>query len=93
MIALLDKNFIYNTFEVDSFSLLEDAIQNMAPSMVDYYFSDFIHNVEEGIYLNKSQVESMIYIGDYSLYKDYNENIYLELYNTNQDDYETTSLW
>ncbi len=93
MIALIDKNFIYNIFGVDSFLLLEEAISNMAPSMVDYYLSDFVQNIQESIYLNKSQVENTIHIGDYSIYKDYNENIYLELYKNSMEEYETASFW
>ncbi len=93
MIALLDRSSIYSIFGVDSFCLLEEAIGKMAPSMVEYYLSDFYNNLSESIYLNKSQIENIIHIGDYSLYKDYNENIYLESYSKQNDDYETASFW
>lgn len=92
MTILLNKNSLYNTFGVDSFNSLEDAVNNMAPSMVEYYLSD-LSQYSEDTYLNKSQIEQSVYIGDYSLYKDYSDNIYLELDNQTTNTYETGSFW
>lgn len=92
MITLLNKTSLYNTFGVDNFSSIEGAIDSMAPSMVEYYLSD-LSQYSEDIYLNKSNIENSLYIGDYSLYIDYNDNIYLELDNNLIDTYETASLW
>lgn len=92
MTILLNKNSLYNTFGIEDFNCLEDAVNNMAPSMVEYYLSD-LSQYSEDTYLNKSQIESSVYIGDYSLYKDYSDNIYLELDNTNTNQYETASFW
>lgn len=92
MTILLNKNSLYNTFGVDSFNSLEDAVNTMAPSMVEYYLSD-LSQYSEDAYLNKSQIEQSVYVGDYSLYIDYSDNIYLELDTQNMNAYETGSFW
>lgn len=91
MIILLNKTSLYNTFGVKDFNELEDSINNMAPSMVDYYLSDLCSYNEES-YLNKRNIEKSILIDDYSIYYDYNEDIYLEM-NENIKEEETASLW
>ncbi|WP_122893034.1 hypothetical protein [Arcobacter peruensis] len=92
MITLLNKISLYNTFGVDNFNSIEGAINNMAPSMVEYYLSDLSQGAED-IYLNKREIENSLFIGDYSLYIDYNDNIYLELDNIENSSYETASFW
>lgn len=92
MTILLNKNSLYNTFGVDSFNSLEDAVNTMAPSMVEYYLSD-LSQYSEDAYLNKSQIEQSVYVGDYSLYIDYSDNVYLELDTQNMNAYETGSFW
>ena len=92
MITLLDKTSLYNTFGVNSFNSIEEAINKMAPSMVEYYLTD-LSEYSEDIYLNKRDIENSLYIGDYSLYIDYNDNIYLELDNIKDLTNETSSLW
>ncbi len=92
MTFLLNKSSLYNTFGVDNFNNLEDAVNNMAPSMVEYYLND-LREFSEDTYLNKSQIESSLFIGDYSLYIDYSDNIYLELDNDALQPYETGTFW
>ncbi len=92
MITLLDKLSLYNTFGVDNFNSIEEAVNTMAPSMVEYYLSD-LSQYSEDIYLNKRDVENSLNIGDYSLYIDYNKNIYLELDSNQISTYETASFW
>ena len=97
MIALLNKETLYNTFGVNDFNALGDSINNMAPSMVEYYLSDLcdysnINDTGNGFYLNKRNIENSIFIGEYSIYIDYNEDIFLEI-EISEDDYETASLW
>lgn len=97
MISLLKKDVLYNTFGVEDFSSLGHAINNMAPSMVEYYLSDLcdysnINDMENGFYLNKRNIENSINFGDYSIYIDYNEDIFLEI-EMSQEDYDTGSLW
>ncbi len=97
MITLLNKETLYNTFGVKDFNSLGDAINNMAPSMVEYYLSDLcdyssINDAGNGFYLNRRNIENSINISDYNIYIDYNEDIFLEL-EISEDDYETGSLW
>ena len=82
---------MYNIFGVQDFDLLEGAIDNMAPSLVEYYLSSFCDSTDE-LYFNKRDVEESISIGDYNLYIDYSKNIYLELISTSSDDF-TQALW
>jgi len=92
MITLVNKISLYNTFGVDNFNSIEEAINTMAPSMVEYYLSD-LSEYSEDIYLNKKDIENTLSLGDYNLYIDYNDNIYLELDNNQISVYETASFW
>ena len=89
MITQVNKDSLYNMFGVDNFNLLESALDNMAPSLVEYYLSSLTSNDDS--YFNKRDIEDSISIGDYNLYIDYSKNIYLELNNTIED--STQSFW
>ena len=89
MITQVNKDSLYNMFGVDNFNLLENALDNMAPSLVEYYLSSFVNNDDS--YFNKRDIEESISIGDYNLYIDYSKNIYLELNNIIED--STQSFW
>ena len=91
MITLLNKSSLYTTFGVDDFFQLENSISTMAPSMVEYYLSDLCDYNDES-YLNKRNIEKSIILDEYSLYFDYDENIYLEM-SDDQNESETGSLW
>lgn len=90
MITQINTDSLYNLFKVVSFDFLESAIDNMAPSMVEYYLSGFIENDE--LYFNKRDIENSISIGNYNLYIDYSKNVYLELTEDNEDT-DTQSFW
>lgn len=97
MITLLNKDSLFTTFGVEDFNSLGNSINNMAPSMVEYYLSDLcdysnINDCENGFYLNRRNIENSITIGEYSIYIDYNEDIFLEI-DTTEEEYETGSLW
>ena len=89
MITQVNKDSLYNIFGVGNFDLLESAIENMAPSLVEYYLSSLTSDDE--LYFNKRDIEESIFIGDYSLYIDYSKNIYLELNSTTEE--ITQSFW
>jgi hypothetical protein len=91
MILLLNKISLYSTFGVDDFDSLDEAINKMAPSMVEYYLSDLSNGVEN-IYLNKRNIQNSLNIGDFSIYLDYEDEIYLEI-DDEIEDLETSSLW
>ena len=89
MITQINSDSLFNLFRVVDFDLLESAIDNMAPSLVEYYLSGFMN--EDDCYFNKRDIEESISIGDYNLYIDYSKNIYLELNNIIED--STQSFW
>lgn len=89
MITQVDKDSLFNTFGVKNFKLLHSAIDNMAPSLVEYYLLSFTSDDE--LYFNKRDIEESISIGDYNLYIDYTKNIYLELNSTTEE--ITQSFW
>ena len=90
MITSVNKDSLYNIFGVQTFGLLEGAIDTMAPSLVEYYLANLSEYADEA-YFNKKDIEESVSIGDYNLYIDYNENIYLESISTN-DNY-TQGFW
>ena len=92
MIILLDKHNVYSTFSVNSFDQLELSINNISPSMVEYYLSDLCSIQDNEIHLNKSNIEKSLYLDNYSLHLDYSDNIYLEITQT-QDELESNTLW
>lgn len=93
MIVQLDKNSLFSIFAVESFELLENSLSSLAPSMVEYYLSDLGSSSMDNIYLNKRNIQQSINVGEYSLYLDYNSDIFLEI-NVNENcEYETGSLW
>ena len=92
MIIELDHHVLFSTFQVSSFAELEEGIQSLAPSMVEYHLDDLCLSETQSIYINKSNIQQTIYFDQYSLYLDYSDSIYLE-YTEKQDNYETESLW
>ncbi len=92
MVLILNKASLYSTFGVDDFISLDVVINNMAPSMVEYYLSD-LSNGNDDIYLNKKNIQNSISIGEYSLYLDYDDEVYIEIEDNANDEFETGSLW
>lgn len=91
MVLLLNKLSLYSIFGVNSFDSLDDAMNSMAPSMVEYYLSD-LSDGNENIYLNKRNIQSSLNIGDFSIYLDYEDEVYLEI-SDDKEEFETASLW
>ncbi len=60
--------------------------------MVEYYLSDLCSAISSNNQLNKTNIEKSLYLDNYSLYLDYNNNIYLEI-KQSEDEFETNSLW
>lgn len=92
MIFCIDKSSILNFFGVENFSCLESIIDSMSPSLVEYHLANFCSNSDDTIYFNKRDIENSFSIGEYSIYLDYNENIYLEIEKSNLDNL-TQSFW
>lgn len=91
MVLLVNKDSLFSTFKVRDFEDLDNAINSMAPSMVDYYLSDLSKEVED-TYLNKRSIQNSISVGEFSIYLDYDEEVYLEIEDSVQE-FETPSLW
>jgi len=90
LLTQINKNLLFSTFGVEDFTALEISVDKMAPSLVEYYLSDLC-SFNEDNYLNKKDVQQSLDFGDYKLYLDYNEDIFLE---TSQEQEELTqSLW
>ncbi len=85
---LLDKEQLFYTFKVESFYTLSTIIDESAPSLVEYHLSNLDG---EEVYLNKRDIENSLQFGNFSLYSDYSENIYLEKFK--EEDDITGSFW
>lgn len=92
MVIQLDKNSLFSTFQVSCFQELEEGIQSIAPSMVEYHLDDLSSSNNEPVYINKSNIQQTINLDQYSLYLDYEDSIFLEFIQKD-DEYETQSLW
>ena len=92
MIIQLDTHSLFQTFKVSSFDELEQEIQNLAPSMVEYYLNDLSLSINEPAYINKTNIQKTIYLDQYSLYLDYSDTLFLELLEK-ENDYTTESFW
>lgn len=92
MIIQLNTTLLFNTFNVSSFKQLEDEIEFIAPSMVEYHLYDLASTMNDSVYINKSNIQQSIFLGQYSLYVDYEDLIYLEFIEKDNN-YDTESLW
>ena len=81
------------TFGLSNFKEIDSKLHSMAPSMMEYYLSDLAtSNMDEKCFLENRKIQYTHYLGEYHLHIDYEDNIYLE-FNETQDEYETGSLW
>ena len=92
MTIQLENSSLFQIFKVSCFDELEQGINNIAPSMVEYYLEDLSSSSNESIYINKSNIQKTISLDQYSLYLDYSDTVYLEVLEKD-DDYDTQSLW
>ncbi|WP_404317409.1 hypothetical protein [Malaciobacter canalis] len=78
MTKQINKNTLFNTFGIDSFNSLEEAINKMPPSIVEYHLNNLDINDCE-VYFNKKDIEKSVNFGEYSIYLDYSDNIFIEI--------------
>lgn len=90
MTTQVSKNLLFNTFGVEDFNSLEEVINDMPPSMVEYHLAN-LGNLDDDSYLNKRDIEKTLVFGEYNLYLDYDSNIYLEVDLVESN--VTDSLW
>ena len=89
MILLLDKASLYSTFEASSFDELEDLLEQYSPSIIKYHLDNLISTSCDS-YSDKTNIEKTLYLHDFLLYLDYNQDIYIEI--SQQDNNHQTSL-
>ncbi len=93
MTILIDKYNLYSTFSVTDFDELESSIDQLSPSMTEYYLNDLASVNNDVQHLNKSNVQKSLLLDNYYLYLDYSENIFLEINNTPDETLETGTFW
>jgi hypothetical protein len=95
LIYLVNSYDLLSEFRLTSLEMLESHLNSIAPSICEYHFENISLYSQTQTYLNKNQIEKELFFGDYKLYIDYEENIYLEkddsYDDSTQDD--TLQLW
>ncbi|AXX84870.1 hypothetical protein [Aliarcobacter skirrowii] len=89
MIKQIEKNDLFSIFNIENFLHLETIIDNFSPSLTEYHLETFFSNSEIESFLNKRNIQNSLNIGSFSLYLDYDENIYLESFENNLSDEAT----
>ncbi len=99
MLIQIQKNILYSYLKVDSFIFLEEAIDSIAPSNLEYYLNDLINIGNNSLNDNfldlrfsKNNIKDFLNLGDFVLYLDFEDEIYLEKF-TSYDNDHTNSLW
>jgi hypothetical protein len=92
LIYLDENNKIYSIFNISKFSQLASKILDMPPSICEYHVSNLLNVLDTNVTFNKSNIQDIINLNKYIIYLDYNDKIYLE-YENKDDEYETLSLW
>jgi hypothetical protein len=91
--VLVNKDILFSIFNTSSFDKLESSFSTIAPSMVEYHLNILSEELSgNSTYINRANIQDSIHIDSYSLYYDYNDEVYLE-FNESNNDYETLSLW
>jgi hypothetical protein len=87
-----DNKNIFNIFDITDFNQLNLALDNIAPSLCEYYLNDLISTLSANEILNKSNIQDIINLDLYNIYLDYNNKIFIENLTNNQE-YDTPSFW
>lgn len=91
--SLLDKSNIYLYFgaRIGDFEELARLIDNMSPSMVEYYLSSMI--IEYDVFGEDLDYNYTIQVGDYVIYRSFNEDLYLKSIKNGSSYFEGDSLF
>jgi len=92
LIYLDNNKELFTLLNITSFDNIQGAINNIAPSLLEYHLEQLIDNIENNIILNKHNVQDTINLDKYTLYMDYSDNLYIEV-QIIEDEYATASLW
>jgi len=89
----LDSNKeLYTLLGISSFQSIQGAINNIAPSLLEYHLEQLLENIQSGEILNRNNIQDTVNLDKYTLYIDYSDNLYIEV-QIIEDEYITDSLW
>jgi len=92
LIYLDNNKELFTLLNITSFNNIQGAINNIAPSLLEYHLDQLIDNIQDTTTLNKHNVQDTINLDKYTLYIDYSDNLYIEI-QIIEDEYSTASLW
>lgn len=93
MLYLVSSYDLLNEFRLSSIDLLETNLNSMAPSLCEYHFENIVLYSDIHPYLNKNQIAKEFYFGDFRMYIDYENNIYIEKDESYNSDDDVLDLW
>jgi hypothetical protein len=89
----LDSNKeLYTLLGISSFQSIQGAINNIAPSLLEYHLEQLLENIQSNEILNRNNIQDTVNLDKYTLYIDYSDNLYIEV-QIIEDEYITDSLW
>ena len=77
MCKKIEQNRLFDLFNINKCSDLVIALDNGAPSLIEYQVRDLINNFGEDSLLIHSQIEKTIKSGDIEIHIDYNNEFYV----------------
>ena len=77
MCKKIEQNRLFDLFNIKKCSDLIIALDNGAPSLIEYQVRDLINNFGEDSLLIHSQIEKTIKSGDIEIHIDYNNEFYV----------------
>ncbi len=92
MIYLDSNKELYTLLGISSFQSIQGAINNIAPSLLEYHLEQLLENIQSGEILNRNNIQDTVNLDKYTLYIDYSDNLYIEV-QIIEDEYITDSLW
>jgi len=84
---------LLNEFRLSSIDMFETHLNSMAPSLCEYHFENIVLYSDIHQYLNKNQIAKEFYFGDFRMYIDYENNIYIEKDDNYNSDDDVLELW
>ena len=92
MIYLDSNKELYTLLGISSFQSIQGAINNIAPSLLEYHLEQLLENIQSNEILNRNNIQDTVNLDKYTLYIDYSDNLYIEV-QIIEDEYITDSLW
>lgn len=86
----INKEHLKMLFRVETFKALAEVIDTMPPSLVMYHLEALLSTSSDSHSFSVSQARSEIRNSEYIIYIDYENEIYLDLFKSDDD---TSSFW